>query len=254
MAPALGLVVALAAEGRALLGSFGWIRAGGLSVRRMRLPDGTGLVCARSGVGAERALAAARWLGAEGVAALAVIGVSGGLDPGLRPGDLVVADTVLESGGAADQNWTTDPDRAGLVDAALAAEGLPVRRGAVISASRPVPSPRAKESLRDRCAALAVDMESAAVARAAAEKGLPLVVLRAVCDTADQSVPEDFLVSLDEDGSVRPSVLVRKLAGRPSLVGDLVRMERGFSAAVTSLRCAWQVLVRAGLPARLAPG
>jgi len=254
MAPALGLVVALAAEGRSLLGSFGWIRAAGMTVRRMSLPDGTGLLCVRSGVGAERAHAAARWLAAEGVAALAVIGVSGGLDPGLRPGDLVVADTVLESGGAAGQHWATDPDRAGLVDAALAAEGLPVRRGAVISARRPVPTPQGKGSLRDRCAALAVDMESAAVARAAAERQLPLIVLRAVCDTADQPVPEDFLLSLDDDGSVRPSVLLRRLAGRPSLVGDLVRMERGFSAALTSLRFAWRALLQAGLPARLAPG
>ncbi len=254
MEPALGLVVALAAEGRALLGSFGWIRAGGLSVRRTRLPDGTGLLCARSGVGAERALSAARWVAAEGATALAVVGVAGGLDPGLRPGDLVVADAVLEAGGAAGGSWATDPDRAGLVDAALAAEGLRVRRGAVVSTRRPAASPEEKGSLCDRCAALTVDMESAAVARAAAEGKLPLVVLRAVCDSADQSVPEDFLVSLDDDGTVRTSVLLRRLAGRPSLVGDLVRMERGFSAAVTSLRCAWRALIRAGLPARLAPG
>ncbi len=254
MKPLLGLVVALAAEGRALLGSFGWIRAGGLTIRRTGLPDGTDRLCARSGVGADRALSAARWLAAEGVTALAVVGVSGGLDPRLRPGDLVVADAVLESADAPGGSWAADPDRAGLLDRALAAEGLTVRRGAVISASGPVPSPEAKGALRARCAALAVDMESAAVARVAAEGKLPLVVLRAVCDSADQSVPEDFLASLDDDGTVRPSVLLRRLAGRPALVGDLVRMERGFSAALTSLRCAWHVLVRAGLPARLAPG
>ncbi len=254
MKPALGLVVALAAEGRALLGAFGWVRAGGLTIRRTGLPDGTALLCARSGTGADRALSAARWLAAEGATALAVIGVSGGLDPGLRPGDLVVADEVLESGDTPAGNWAADAERAGLVGRALAAEGLPVRRGAVISAGGPVPSPQAKGALRARCAALAVDMESAAVARAAAEGRVPLVVLRAVCDTADQSVPEDFLVSLDDDGTVRPSVLLRRLAGRPALVGDLVRMERGFSAALTSLRCAWHVLVRAGLPARLIPG
>ena len=52
MEPVLGLVVALAAEGRALLGSFGWAHAGALAVRRTGLPDGTGLLCARAGVGA----------------------------------------------------------------------------------------------------------------------------------------------------------------------------------------------------------
>lgn len=252
MESALGLVFALPAESRALVGPFGWIRAGELSVRRARLPDGTGLLCARSGVGAERAASAARWLAAEGATALSIIGVSGGLDPALRPGDLVVADAVLASGGAAAGRRPADPDRSLLLYEALSAEGLRVRRGAVISASRPVSSSEAKRDLHDRCAALAVDMESAAVASAAAERNLPLIVLRAVCDAADQSVPDDFLVSLDEDGSVRPSVLLRRLAGRPSLVGDLVRVERGFSAALTALRCAWRVLVRAGLPARLA--
>ncbi len=252
MEPSLGLVFALPAEGRALVGPFGWARAGEFFVRRARLPDGTGLLCARSGVGVARAASAARWLVAEGATALAVVGVSGGLDPRLRPGDLVVADAVLEAGGAAGGGIATDPDRSGLLYEAVSAEGLRVRRGAVISASRPVSSAGDKAALHDRCAALAVDMESAAVARAAAEGNRPLVVLRAVCDAADQSVPDDFLVSLDDDGSVRPSVLLRRLAVRPSLVGDLVRVERGFSAAVASLRHAWRALVRTGLASRLA--
>ena len=73
MEPALGLVVAMAAEARALVGSFGWTRAGGLPVRRARLPGGTRLLCARSGVGGGRARTAVDWLAAEGAAALAVV-------------------------------------------------------------------------------------------------------------------------------------------------------------------------------------
>jgi len=253
MEPALGLVVALAAEGRALLGTRGWLRAGGRRIRRTRLPDGTRLLCARSGVGAERALSAARWLVDEGVTALAVIGVSGGLDPSLESGDLVVAETVLEYGrGAAGREWSTDAGRAALLYATLAAEGLPVSRGAVIVASRAILTTEGKGPLHGRFGALAVDMESAGVARAASERKLPLVVLRAVCDTADQSVPPDLLDVVGDGGGVLPSVLVRRLAHRPSLALDLLRMERAFSAALDSLRRAWSAQNRAGLPARIA--
>lgn len=255
MERALGLVVALAAEGRALLGPFGWIRDRGRRILRRRLPDGTGLLCARSGVGAERALSAARWLIDEGVTALAVMGVSGGLDPALGSGDLVVAETVFEYGGTASGDaWNTDAGRAGLLYATLAAEGLPVRRGAVIAATRAVLTAEGKGPLHDRSGALAVDMESAAVARAASERGLPLVVLRAVCDTADQSVPRELLDCLDGGGCVLPSVLFRNLARRPSLARDLVRTGRAFSAALASLDRAWRAQNRAGLPARFASG
>lgn len=254
MKPALGLVVALAAEGRALLGTRGWLRAGGRRVRDMRLPDGTRLLCARSGVGADRALSAARWLVGEGVTALAVIGVSGGLDPSLESGDLVVAETVLEyGGGAARREWSTDAVSTGLLHATLAAESLPVRRGAVIAASRAVLTTEGKGPLHGRWGALAVDLESAAVARAASEWNLPLVVLRAVCDTADQSIPPDLLDALDGDGGVSPSILLRRLARRPPLAFDLLRMERAFSAALDSLRRAWRAQNRAGLPARITP-
>jgi len=252
MEPALGLVVALAAEGRALLGTRGWLRADGRRVRDIRLPDGTRLLCARSGVGADRALSAARWLADAGVTALAVVGISGGLDPSLRSGDLVVAETVLEyGGGAAHGEWRTDAVRADLLCATLAAEALRVRRGAVIAASRAVLTAEGKGPLHGRWGALAVDLESAAVARAASERKLPLVVLRAVCDTADQSVPPDLLDALDGDGSVRPSILLGTLARRPRLVLDLLRMARAFSTALASLRHAWSAQNRAGLPARI---
>ncbi len=253
--PVLGLVVALAAEGRALLGSHGWLREGGRTVRRLRLPDGTRLLCARGGVGVGRALSAARWLVAEGATSLAVMGVSGGLDPTLRSGDLVVAETIIERReGDADRAWETDAAGTGLLYEALVLTGLPLRRGAAVTAVRAVLTTADKCRLHERSEALVVDTECAAVARVASDAGLPLVVLRAVCDTADRPVPADLLACLGGDGAVAPFALVRRLAGRPSLVRDAVRMGRAFSAALGSLGRAWRALNRTGLPARLVSG
>lgn len=255
MEPALGLVVALAAEGRALLGSSGWSREGGRSVRRLRLPDGTRLLCARGGVGVGRGRSTARWLAAEGATSLAVMGVSGGLDPALRSGDLVVAETIIERGeGEVDRTWRTDAAATRLLYEALASAGLPLRRGAAVTAVQAVLTAAGKCRLHEWSRALVVDTECAAVAHVASDAGLPLVVLRAVCDTADRPVPADLLACLCDDGAVAASVLLRRLAGRPSLACDAARMARAFSAALGSLGRAWRALNRGGVPARLASG
>ena len=74
MEPILGLVVALRAEARAVLGRKHWKRVHGRVIQRSCLPDGTSLICVCSGVGIEKALSSARWLVREGAAALAILG------------------------------------------------------------------------------------------------------------------------------------------------------------------------------------
>lgn len=255
MDPVLGVVVALRTEARSLLGRFGWRRVGGFRARRVLLPDGTGLIGARSGVGAEKAMSAARWLIAEGATALVVVGVSGGLDPALKSGDLVVAGTVLECGGSdAKGSWETDAAGSEFLYEALAAEGIPVISGPVVAAPLAALTAERKRSLHRESGALAVDMESAAVARAAAEGRLPLVVLRAVCDAADRSIPPDLFDCLDGRGGVRPGVLLRRIARKPSLAFELWRIGKAFSAAISSLKLAWAAQSRANVLSRFASG
>lgn len=253
MKPLLGLVVALSAEARTLLGTGGWKRIAGHRVRRIRLPDGTGMTWVLSGVGTGKALSAARWLVAsEGATALAAIGVSGGLDPSLRAGDLILPDTVVENCGNENAAWTMDPDCLEIAYSFLAAEGLPVHRGSVITSPQAVLTPEAKQSLFANRQALAVDMESAAVARAAGESNLPFLVIRAVCDTAERSVSRELLECLDEDGRVRLFFLLRALFLRPSMAFDLARGRKEFAAALGNLRRAWQIQVRTNFPSLLA--
>jgi 4-hydroxy-3-methylbut-2-enyl diphosphate reductase len=129
---------------------------------------------------------------------LAVVGIAGGLDPSLHPGQLVVADALHPPDG-------DDPiplPQAGAVAAALRHHGRHVRLGAV-ACSTSIVHGAARAALA-RGGALAVEMESVWLARVLVDH--PLVVVRAVGDTERQG-----FVS----GNVRALAALRRL--RPAL-------------------------------------
>ena len=243
MKPALGLVVALAVEAHSLFGRRHWQRIDHRPIHCRDLDDGTRLVCICSGMGIDNAFSAALWLIDQGVTALAIMGVAGGLDPVLKAGDLVLADTVFEDRGKKDPIRNADPICTELALGAMAARGIPVKRGSIITTRQAVITVGGKKTLYKQSRALAVDMESAAVARAAGQAGLPFFVLRAICDPANQSVSEDLFHSLDANGKVQFPILLGKLLRRPSLAGELLRMRKLFVTALSTLKNGWRVLV-----------
>jgi len=252
MKPAMGLVVALPAEARFLIGWGPWERRGRFISRRLCLDDGTGLFCVRSGMGTQNALSAARWLIREGVSALAVLGVSGGLDPSLKTGDLVVGQTVLEeSGKGSGCVWEGSSAYVESAYENLTAKGVSAHMGTVITAEGAVLSAERKQSIYRETHALAVDMESSAVGQTATGAGLAFFLLRAICDTSDQNIPEELFLCLDPSGKTCLSPLINSLLRRPSLMAELLRTRSRFVTALKSLRRGWRIQVDNHLPALL---
>jgi 4-hydroxy-3-methylbut-2-enyl diphosphate reductase len=128
----------------------------------------------RTGAGLARAARAAETVQLRGADAVAVAGIAGGLDPSLRPGDVVVADRVLAPDGR-----EIDCPGARLLAARLRADGIDARIGTIVSSPRPV-SGRRRRELAER-GALAVDMESAALL----DSDRPRAVVRVIADPAD---------------------------------------------------------------------
>ena len=134
-----------------------------------------GATMARCGMGPERVQ---RWLpqfDAIAPDAVVVAGVAGGLDPTLRPGDVLVATEVR------DEHGRTVLRAAAPLVADLRRMGIPVRTGPMVSRDHLVGGAEERARLA-ATGALAVDMESAALVRRSAH--LPTAVVRVVVDTA----------------------------------------------------------------------
>jgi len=137
----------------------------------------------RIGMGHARAVSAARSLASaiEPGAPVVLAGISGGLDPALAPGEIVVATSVRAPDG---EELVLSADDAAAVASELRAAGRTVHLGPIVSSKTLVHGERRAQLAET--GALAVDMESAWVARALADHRL--VIVRLVADTAGNFV------------------------------------------------------------------
>jgi adenosylhomocysteine nucleosidase len=197
-----GIVAALHAEARSL---------GCGSRRTAPATTAGGCLIRVSGIGHDNARRAAQTLIDAGAAALVSWGYCGGLDPRLACGTLVLPDMVIAADGTifyADPEWRAQLQH-------LLAGRVAISGGSLAESTEPITDVRRKQALFERRGAVAVDMESAAVAGVAARAGLPFAAIRAVVDVARHGLPRRVLRAVDSRGNVRPARMAAALAASP---------------------------------------
>lgn len=240
MRGAIGLVVAMEAEARALVGPGRWDHGDPYPFQCSSLTDTIHLIVVRSGIGWENASGACRWIIRQGVGALGAVGVCAGLAPRLVPGDLILADVIMEEKrGGFNPIWAEGSGFGGKACGAIKKKGLSACAGPIVTVRRPILHKEEKASLYQQSRAVAADMESGAAALAASRASLPFFTFRAVCDGAGRSIPASLFEALYQEGRVRPWILVRRLLFQPTLFLDILAIGRDFRAALTSLRQGW---------------
>ncbi|MGE0736227.1 MAG: hypothetical protein AB7G15_09380 [Alphaproteobacteria bacterium] len=190
-------------------------------------------VIAVGGRSADARAAAERYV-KQGFGGLVSFGVAGGLDPRLKPGDLVIGTKVIGPDG--DVYVTHEPWRNRLLAACEKAKLPRVFEGACAGRGEPAKSASEKKLILDSTGALAVDMESHEVADVARTAGLPFVVVRAVLDSASHAIPSSALAGLAADGSTRPGAVLGHAALRPWEMAGLARLARDQKKALAALR------------------
>jgi adenosylhomocysteine nucleosidase len=149
-------------------------------------------------------------------------GFSGALQPEQRVGDLILATEIVDEGG---HRWfprSQAPRGNARPDAPRRVP--PLSTGRLLTVPELVSDPREKQRLGERYKALAVDMETAVVARLCQEHDTPLLCLRVISD--DLNTPlSPHLVELLRRGRVAPPRLAWTVLRHPSLIRELWRLE-----------------------------
>lgn len=213
-------------------GSGFFIKEGGLKGRRV--------VIIRSGAGMTNAARAAEAL-IDGHHPKIIVsaGFAGGLDTGLKRHDILIADCVTDQSGRQIHigRQSLPPDvstKSHTLDVStdlrtlfcpldykkIAWPGL--HFGKLLSAGRVVRDPSEKQSLHEQHQAMAVDMETFAVAEVCRRRGTPLCAVRIIVDAASDALPPDIDKLLDQKtGAARLGAAIGAMWKRPSSIKDL---------------------------------
>jgi adenosylhomocysteine nucleosidase len=163
-------------------------------------------------------------------------GVVGALSGGLKPGDLVLSDrTIMIHGNGRVDEQVTPISAAHLraIGRSLANAGIAYSTGAILTSDRVLATGAEKRRAKTSTGAIAVDMETAAIAAEATARGLPFVAIRAVLDEVDDEIFGAEMA--DEDGKVKPLAATSFLLRNPATMLKLPRMIRNLSRATASI-------------------
>ena len=181
------------------------------------------------GIGRQNAERAVRSFLAASVPELVLTcGFAGGLNPGLKLGDVVfeIGHRQLAIGNQ------SEPPRVGSYNALVAAGARPVK---FFCADRIATTVAEKKKLRTETGADAVEMESGAIHAVCRERGLACVTVRVITDAADEDLPLDFNALAKPDRSLEFGKLAWAVARSPGKIGALWELQKKTSFAAKQL-------------------
>lgn len=204
----------------------------------IRLEDNISLyVC---GMGAERAGAAALDMIQAGMDILLSWGTAGALAPDLSPGDLMVPESIVAFDGRVYQ--TAKHWRSAVLNK-LVDCSCNIYLGRLADSMRVLTTAEDKiDSASNYKTAMAVDMESAAIAEVASKHEKPCIVIRVISDSKGMVIPDIALKISDHYGRVRFRNLLVQLFSHPLQVPRLITLARGYGKAARTMKWVGQRL------------
>jgi nucleoside phosphorylase len=167
---------------------------------------------------------------------LVVVGIAGGIGPSVEIGDLVVPERVLDRSTGAEHR----PSRLGdapMCGTLVTSDGLLVDQDEI--------------ARYERQGAVAIDLETAAIAAVCERRGCPWSVFRAISDRADDGSVDAAVFDLaGPEGRPKPYALARFVLTKPWRVPHLVRLGRGARLAASVAAAAVARALEHGEPAQ----
>jgi hopanoid-associated phosphorylase len=201
-------------------------------VQEARIAAGPGMavICSSSDPNQLRALLTT--LDPTSIRGVISFGVAGGLDPSLKPGDVVVATEVM----AGDARWLAGLSLTEDQIASIALGRRRVVRGLLAGVEEVVAASTCKAALHSETGAAAVDMESHIAAAYASEADIPFAALRVISDPAHRALPVVARKAIKPNGDLDLLRIMGSVVRNPRTLRALVSTGIDFNRALRSLR------------------
>ena len=190
------------------------------------------LLVTYSGAGPVNAGAAAELLVAKGATRLISWGCAAALSASLKPGDLILADKLIDAGNV---EMAVNADWHSYTKNKLATFTV-VHTGHLAESKSIVASSRDKKRVHSITGAIALDMESIAIAKVAKQHTLPFLVIRVIADPVNMSLPRAIKHSLNHQGEVVLGKLLLFIFLHPAELPGLIKLGLHFNAAKKTLK------------------
>lgn len=191
-----------------------------------------------SGIGSNNATAAAEELIKNGAQALISWGTAGGLSPNLKSGDVLIPDSVQTTD---QKSYKTDSAwRRKIID--KISFDLKVHNGLLIQTNDVIKNPNQRYQLHKITNAIAVDMESGAIAKVAGQNNIPFLIIRTIVDPYNESIPNSALSNIDQFGRAKILPLIGNLLRKPTDIPKLITLGSHFNQARKTLQHISQLL------------
>lgn len=206
---------------------------------------GTPIVLATTGMGKQRAEAAARFvLDTYPLSLVLSLGFAGALTDELSLGDVVLGVRWHATQGEDDRFQPIVPDAhiRGLAEQALARAGVEFTSAEGVTVPDLLCDPAEKTALAERTGAHIADMESTWIAAVAAARGVPFLSIRAISDVkSERLLPFTQLMTCDGQWKARQTACY--FIQRPHHVAVLLRMARSIPRAKRHLATALDAVI-----------
>ena len=153
----------------------------------------------------------------------------------LKPGDLVLADKLKDADGNFVDDVYVSSSLHDVINNYLPKK-TSVYTGILVESRDIIALSVIKKQLHASTGAIAVDMESIAIAKVAKQHRLSFLALRVIVDPASMNLPEAINQSLNAQGVIELPKLLLFIARHPLQIPGLMRLGRHFNAAKKTLR------------------
>jgi adenosylhomocysteine nucleosidase len=193
------------------------------------------LLVAYSGAGPINAKLSAELLVAKGATRLISWGCAAALSGLLKPGDLVLADNLVDAEGRRDAKFCVSSDWHSYAKNILSSCFV-VHTGCLAESKNIVSASKDKQQLHAITGAVALDMESVSIAKVARQHELPFLAIRAIADPVDMNLPLAISYSFNDRGEIMIGKLLLFLVQHPAELPGLIKLGLHFNAAKNTLK------------------